>query len=118
MPGKSLSSLFRSATRTTAKTVPGEDATLKQFVSSLDASSPSTSTASETTRKRSVKLPKSPSRSKNSCSTSLRDLAIDRLKLNSASNSVGYIFFPLQIGKCECYMWPLAKKDQEEDEKA
>ncbi|GFZ12476.1 tetratricopeptide repeat (TPR)-like superfamily protein [Actinidia rufa] len=89
MPGKSLSSLFRSATRTTAKTVPGEDATLKQFVSSLDASSPSTSTASETTRKRSVKLPKSPSRSKNSCSTSLRDLAIDRLKLNSASNSGG-----------------------------
>ncbi|XP_057473800.1 pentatricopeptide repeat-containing protein At4g04790, mitochondrial-like [Actinidia eriantha] len=87
MPGKSLSSLFRSATRTTAKTVPGEDATLKQFVSSLDASSPSTSTASETNRKRSVKLPKSPSRSKNSCSTSLRDLAIDRLKLNSASNS-------------------------------
>ncbi|GFZ07455.1 hypothetical protein Acr_19g0003920 [Actinidia rufa] len=80
MPVKSLNSLFRSAIRTTTKTVPEDDATLKQFVSSPDALSPSTSTASETTRKRSVKLPKSSSRSKKSSSKSLSDLAFDRLK--------------------------------------
>ncbi|KAA8526940.1 hypothetical protein F0562_008831 [Nyssa sinensis] len=80
---KNLSSLFR-AIRTTSKASSGEDVTLKQFVSSLDVSSPTTS---ETPTKRSTKSPKKPPQTKNTSSKSLSVTVVESLKLDAASHS-------------------------------
>ncbi|CAL5392983.1 unnamed protein product [Camellia sinensis] len=83
---KNLSSLFRSAIKTASKIFPSLDAPLKHFVSSLDTSSSSFSSSSTTSNlKRSIKFPKSPSRSKNSPpSKSATLLAVESLKFDSA----------------------------------
>ncbi|CAL5335766.1 unnamed protein product [Camellia sinensis] len=82
---KNLSSLFRSAIKTASKIFPSLDAPLKHFVSSLDTSSSSSSSSTTSNLKRSIKFPKSPSRSKNSPpSKSATLLAVESLKFDSA----------------------------------
>ncbi|KAF5942718.1 hypothetical protein HYC85_020360 [Camellia sinensis] len=87
---KNLSSLFRSAIKTASKIFPSLDAPLKHFVSSLDTSSSSSSSSTTSNLKRSIKFPKSPSRSKNSPpSKSATLLAVESLKFDSAPHLDG-----------------------------
>ncbi|XAR56644.1 hypothetical protein NMG60_11037205 [Bertholletia excelsa] len=83
-----LSSLFRSAVKTTFKaSFAAEDANLREVVSSVDASTPSTSAAIETPLRRSTKVPKWLSRSKNSARRATSGLASGSLKLDTSCHS-------------------------------
>ncbi|KAL7186458.1 hypothetical protein ACSBR2_028244 [Camellia fascicularis] len=83
---KKLSSLFRSAKTSLP---PSQDPTLKQFVSSLDISSPITSK-----QRRSIKSPKPRSPSKNSASKAVSHFSAGALRPHSGGTSLDTVISP------------------------